>query len=63
MHRDPKGHYARARQGLIQNYTGISAPYEAPENPDLIIDTQLITLERSTQQILGFLERHGLFKL
>jgi len=63
MHRDPKGHYARARKGLIQNYTGISAPYEAPENPDLIIDTQLTTLERSTQQILDFLERHGLFKL
>lgn len=63
MHRDPKGHYARARKGLIQDYTGISAPYEAPENPDLIIDTQLITLERSTQQILDFLERHGLFKL
>lgn len=38
--RDPKGLYRRARAGLIADFTGISAPYEIPENPDLVIDTE-----------------------
>ncbi|MEK6582205.1 MAG: adenylyl-sulfate kinase, partial [Nitrospirota bacterium] len=38
--RDPKGQYKKARAGIIKNYTGVSAPYEEPENPDLILDTE-----------------------
>ena len=37
--RDPKGHYARARKGEMANFTGISAPYEEPEQPELVLDT------------------------
>ena len=60
----PQGALCRARQGLLENYTGFSAAIiTLPVNPDLIIDTQLLTLESSTQQILDFLERHRLFQL
>ncbi len=52
--RDPKGQYKRARAGIIKNYTGVSAPYEEPENPDLVIDTETIDFERSAQAILEF---------
>ena len=62
MQRNSKGHYEKARQGLIKDYTGISAPYEVPPNPDLIIDTQALTLEMSTQKILSFLKRKGFLK-
>jgi adenylylsulfate kinase len=59
--RDPKGQYKKARAGVIQNYTGISAPYEEPENPDLVIDTERMTIEDSVKTIVGFLnERHYL---
>ena len=39
--RDPKGLYAKARAGLVADFTGVSAPYEAPEKPDLVIDTSV----------------------
>jgi len=60
MERDPKGHYEMARQGILKDYTGISAPYEIPPNPELIIDTEMQILEESIQQILDFLKRQGL---
>lgn len=50
--RDPKGMYKKARVGEIKNYTGVSAPYEEPENPDLILDTHLLTLEESVNRVL-----------
>jgi adenylylsulfate kinase len=53
--RDPKGLYKKARQGLIRNYTGISAPYEAPESPDLIVDTENLCLEDSRKCIIDHL--------
>ena len=54
--RDVKGLYKKARAGQIKNYTGIDSPYEAPENPELIIDTDKETLDESVYKILNFLE-------
>ena len=53
--RDVKGLYAKARRGEIKNFTGISAPFEAPEHPALSIDTSKVSLEDSVRQILTFL--------
>ena len=58
--RDVKGLYKRARAGEIKNYTGIDSPYEEPENPDLIVDTDNETLEDSVSKILNFLEKNFL---
>lgn len=55
--RDPKGQYKRARAGIIKGYTGISSPYEEPENPDLVIDTEKITVEDSVKSVLSCLDR------
>jgi len=54
--RDVKGLYKRARAGEIKNYTGIDSPYEAPENPELIIDTDKETLDESVSKIYSFLQ-------
>ena len=54
--RDVKGLYKRARAGEIKNYTGIDSPYEVPENPELIIDTDNQSLDASVSTILKFLE-------
>ena len=53
--RDVKGLYKKARAGEIKNMTGISAPYEAPVNPDLEIITDNQTIETSVQTILDFM--------
>lgn len=53
--RDPKGLYARARRGDIKGFTGVDAPYEAPEAPDLDITTAEQTVEQSAAQVLLFL--------
>ena len=53
--RDVKGLYAKARRGEIKNFTGISAPFEAPEHPAFSIDTSKVSLEDSVKQILAFL--------
>lgn len=53
--RDPKGLYQKARDGKIQNFTGISAPYEPPENPDLTIDTSCTTIEESLAKLITLL--------
>jgi len=55
--RDPKGQYKKARAGIIKKYTGISSPYEEPENPDLIIDTEKLELEASVEKVLDVLEQ------
>lgn len=59
--RDPKGLYKKARAGVIKDFTGIDSPYEAPENPDLVIDTEAETIEASTGKIIAFLKERGLF--
>ena len=53
--RDVKGLYKKARAGDIKNMTGISAPYETPENPDIIIKTETETIEESVKKILEVL--------
>ena len=58
--RDVKGLYKRARAGEIKNYTGIDSPYEVPEKPELIIDTDNQSLEESVSIILNFLELNGI---
>lgn len=57
--RDRKGLYARARKGLIPEFTGVSDPYEVPENPELHIDTTSLTPAHAAQEILLFLFRAG----
>lgn len=55
--RDVKGLYAKARKGEIKNFTGISAPYEAPINPDIEIKTVDVPLEKAVQQIFQTIEK------
>ena len=57
--RDPKGLYAKARSGAIQEFTGIASPYEAPESPELKIDTGSQELTESVQVVLKALEAQG----
>ena len=54
--RDVKGLYKRARAGEIKNYTGIDSPYEAPDNPELVIDTEGEILEESIAKVINFLK-------
>ncbi len=58
--RDVKGLYAKARSGEIPEFTGVSDPYEPPENPELVVETEGRTPEESAQQILDFLEERAL---
>lgn len=58
--RDVKGMYARARRGEIKGFTGIDDPYEAPEAPDLLVDTESETLEASSDRVMDFLRSRGL---
>ncbi len=57
--RDRKGLYAKARAGLIPEFTGVSDPYEIPEHPELAIDTTSLGIEEAIQQILHKLELEG----
>lgn len=57
--RDPKGHYKKARAGEIPEFTGISAPYEAPERPEITVQTHRQTEEESLGVILAYLEANG----
>ena len=57
--RDTKGIYRRARQGKIMKFTGISSPYEAPENPELTLSTGEAPLEACVEQVIACLRRRG----
>lgn len=57
--RDVKGLYRRARAGEIKNFTGISSPYEEPEQPELTMDTGSVSLELCVDQIIGYLAGRG----
>ena len=50
--RDVKGLYARARRGEVKDFTGVSAPFEAPLSPDLDIDTSVLSLQESVDKVL-----------
>ena len=58
--RDPKGHYKKAEKGLIKNFTGVDAPYEPPESPELRLDTVGFTPQESADQLISFLEEQGI---
>lgn len=57
--RDVKGLYRRARAGEIRNFTGISSPYEEPENPELVVDTGSAPLDQCVDQVIGYLQDRG----
>jgi bifunctional enzyme CysN/CysC len=56
--RDPKGLYRKARRGEIAEFTGISAPYEAPEAAELIVNTDRLSVEESVARIVGYVEEN-----
>jgi len=56
--RDPKGLYAKARNGEIPDFTGISAPYETPEAPDMTVDTGALSVDESMDIIVDYVERN-----
>src|SRR5919107_1750347 len=58
--RDVKGLYKKARAGEIKEFTGVSDPYEAPEDPELVLETEQQSAEESAKQILDYLEERGL---
>lgn len=60
--RDPKGLYKKARSGVIPEFTGISSPYEEPEDPELTIDTESAGVEECIHRIAVMLDEHGIFK-
>ena len=53
--RDPKGLYKKVRQGVIQNFTGFDSPYDKPENPEIKIDTEMVSAEDAATQIIEYL--------
>ena len=57
--RDVKGLYQKARKGEIPEFTGISAPYEAPERPELVLDTKRPGVEESVASLVAYLEKNG----
>jgi sulfate adenylyltransferase len=57
--RDRKGLYAKARAGLIKEFTGVSDPYEIPENPEVYIDTTDMTPDEAAQEVMLYMERAG----
>jgi len=57
--RDVKGLYKRARIGEIKSYTGVDSPYETPKDPELIVDTEIESLEESVSKVVGLLSLRG----
>jgi len=60
--RDEKGLYKKARAGEIAEFTGISAPYEEPENPEIILETDKESVEESVQKVIAFLVERGIIR-
>jgi adenylylsulfate kinase len=58
--RDPKGLYRRARAGLLAEFTGISSPYEAPDGPELVVDSATTSVADEVARLVDVLERRGL---
>ena len=55
--RDPKGLYQKARKGKIPHFTGISSPYEAPEQPEIHLKTDSVSIEKSVDKIINYLQK------
>ena len=60
--RDPKGLYKKARAGQIKGFTGIDDPYEAPADPEIVVETEQLTAEQGAKQILAYLDQGGYLK-
>ncbi|MCL1631257.1 adenylyl-sulfate kinase [Sporolactobacillus sp. CPB3-1] len=60
--RDPKGLYKKARSGIIPSFTGIDSPYEPPESPELIVDTEQQDLETCTNQVIQYLKDKNIIR-
>ncbi|MGE0268292.1 MAG: adenylyl-sulfate kinase [Candidatus Omnitrophota bacterium] len=60
--RDPKGLYKKARKGEIKEFTGITAPYEAPANPEIHLETNVLNIEACSDKIINFLKENELFE-
>jgi len=60
--RDVKGLYKRARKGEIKDFTGISSPYEAPESPELIVNTGELTIEAGVEMVVSMIVDRGIIK-
>lgn len=60
--RDPKGLYKKARAGIIPEFTGVSAPYEEPENPEIYIKSAETPVEDAVAQIVKYLQERGLLR-
>jgi adenylylsulfate kinase len=58
--RDVKGMYKRARVGEIKEFTGISSPYENPENPDLVLDTDKFSIKECAERVIQLLKKKGI---
>ena len=56
--RDPKGLYKKARAGEIKNFTGIDDPYEAPLNPEIVLNTDTMTIDEEVEIVLNYLQEH-----
>jgi bifunctional enzyme CysN/CysC len=56
--RDPKGLYRRARSGEIAEFTGVTAPYEAPDKPELTIDTDSLSVDESIAAVMAYVEQN-----
>jgi len=61
--RDPKGQYKKARAGIIKEYTGISSPYQEPEDPALILDTEKSDIETSVKKVLELFDKKNFISL
>lgn len=57
--RDVKGFYKKARAGILKNFTGIDDPYEEPEHPEIVVETDKMTVEKSVEKIMNYLEEKG----
>lgn len=60
--RDPKGLYQKAREGKIPEFTGVSAPYEAPENPELVLNTAELSVEACVGKVVEYLQSRGILQ-
>jgi adenylylsulfate kinase len=60
--RDVKGLYQRARAGEVKEFTGISSPYEVPQNPELVVNTGELPLEACVEEVLAFLRQRGVLR-
>ena len=58
--RDPKGLYKKARAGELKGFTGIDAPYEAPQSPELVVNTNELDVAGCTEEVIAYLMEHGL---